>query len=168
MKDLKTLERIQLIHPIIRDELFELYDDICSELTGRAICRFTYTLRTFAEQNALFAIGRTKPGKRVTNARGGMSFHNFGLAVDVCLLVDHNNDGKFESASWDRIMDFDGDKRPDFMEIVNVFKQYGWEWGGDWRFVDPPHFQKTLGKSVRELLKLHSAGKVDQNGFVRL
>lgn len=167
MKDPKTLERMELVHPIIRDELFDIYDEICLELTGRAICRFTHTFRSFAEQNALFAIGRTKPGKIVTKARGGFSYHNFGLAVDVCLLVDHNNDGKFETASWDRIMDHDGDKRPDFMEVVNVFKQFGWEWGGDWGFKDPPHFQKTFGKSVRELLRLHQSGRVDDRGFVR-
>nr|MBA3805723.1 M15 family metallopeptidase [Acidobacteriota bacterium] len=45
-------------------------------------------LRTFAEQDALFAQGRTKPGKVVTNARGGQSNHNYGLAVDV---VPFNN-----------------------------------------------------------------------------
>jgi hypothetical protein len=40
-------------------------------------------LRTFAEQDALFAQGRTAPGNKVTNARGGFSNHNFGIAFDV-------------------------------------------------------------------------------------
>jgi peptidoglycan L-alanyl-D-glutamate endopeptidase CwlK len=52
------------------------------------------------------------------------------------------------------------------MEIVGIFKRYGWEWGGDWRFKDDPHFQKTFGKSINELLALHNSGKIDKNGFV--
>lgn len=166
MTDKKTIERIQLIHPKLRDEVSSIYAEICEALTGAAMCRFAFTLRTFAEQNALFAQGRTKPGKIVTNARGGQSYHNYGLAVDIVLLVDKNGDGVFESAVWDTKTDFDKDRKSDWMECVNIFKQYGWEWGGDWRFTDPPHFQKTLGKSVRELLALHNAGKVDKNGFV--
>ena len=59
------------------------------------------------------------------------------------------------------------EKTNDF-EIVNYFKSKGWEWGGDWKFSDSPHFQKTLGYSVRQLLALHQAGKVDEKGFVRI
>jgi peptidoglycan L-alanyl-D-glutamate endopeptidase CwlK len=40
-------------------------------------------LRSYAQQAALFAQGRTKPGKIVTNARPGSSWHNYGLAIDV-------------------------------------------------------------------------------------
>ena len=166
MKDQKTLERIQLLHPKLRDEAGELYDEIVASLTGSAICRFAYTLRTFAEQDALFAQGRTKPGKRVTNARGGQSYHNYGLAIDIVLLLDRDKNGTFETASWDLKSDFDGDKRADWMEVVQIFKRYGFEWGGDWKFVDAPHFQKTFGKSIYELRALHTAGKVDKNGFV--
>jgi peptidoglycan L-alanyl-D-glutamate endopeptidase CwlK len=150
----------------LRDEALELYDEIVASLTGSAICRFAYTLRTFAEQDALFAQGRTKPGKRVTNARGGQSYHNYGLAIDIVLLVDKDKNGTFETAAWDLKTDFDGDKKADWMEVVQVFKRYGFEWGGDWKFVDAPHFQKTFGKSIYELRALHTAGKVDKNGFV--
>ena len=166
MKDQKTLERIQLLHPKLRDEALELYDEIVASLTGSAICRFAYTLRTFAEQDALFAQGRSKPGKRVTNAKGGQSYHNYGLAIDIVLLVDKDKNGTFETAAWDLKTDFDGDKKADWMEVVQIFKRYGYEWGGDWKFVDAPHFQKTFGKSIYELRALHTAGKVDKNGFV--
>ena len=166
MKDKITLERIQLLHPKLREESIELYDDIIEALTGRATCRFTHTLRTFAEQNALFAQGRTAPGKIVTRARGGQSYHNYGLAIDIVLLVDRDGNGTFESAAWDTKSDFDGDGRADWMEVVDVFKRYGWVWGGDWKFVDPPHFEKTFDKSIKELQALHKANKVDKNGFV--
>jgi peptidoglycan L-alanyl-D-glutamate endopeptidase CwlK len=168
MQDQITLERIKLLHPVLRNEVMDIYEEICNVLTGNVMCRFTHTLRTFAEQDALFAKGRTKPGPKVTNARSGSSWHNYGMAIDIVLLVDKNNDGVFESVSWDVKADFDKDGKADWIEIVRIFKEHGWEWGGDWRFYDAPHFQKTLGYSVRQLLDLHKRGKVDKNGFVIL
>ena len=47
--------------------------------------------RTIAEQNALYAKGRTAPGAKVTNAKGGQSPHNFGLAVDLCPVGRNGN-----------------------------------------------------------------------------
>lgn len=166
MKDQVTLDRIKLLHPKLRDEAVLLYEEICKVLTGKAICRFTHTLRTFAEQDALYAQGRTKKGSKVTNAKGGQSYHNYGLAIDIALLVDKDGDGSFETASWDTKTDFDGDKKADWQEIVAIFKRYGYEWGGDWRFVDAPHFQKSYGHSIVTLQQLHKTDKVDKNGFV--
>jgi peptidoglycan L-alanyl-D-glutamate endopeptidase CwlK len=161
MKDHVTIDRIKLLHPKLRDEVTEIYDEICEALMGKSMCRFSYTLRTFAEQDALYAQGRTKPGAIVTNAKGGLSYHNYGLAIDIVLLIN----GK---ASWDTVKDFDGDGKADWQEVVTIFKQYGWEAGIDWKFRDAPHFQKTLGYSVRQLLALHQAGKVDEHGFVKI
>lgn len=162
MKDQKTLERINLLHPKVREEVAAIYDEICAALTGRAMCRFTHTLRTFAEQDAIYAQGRTKPGAIVSNAKAGLSAHNYGLAIDIVLIVD----GK--DAKWDAKTDFDGDGKSDWMEIVTIFKQHGWEWGGDWKFVDMPHFQRLFGYSVRQLLALHESKKVDEKGFVKI
>ena len=39
--------------------------------------------RTYAEQNKLYAQGRTKSVPKVTNAREGYSNHNFRVAFDV-------------------------------------------------------------------------------------
>jgi len=166
MKDQITLDRINLLHPKIKDEVLNIYDEIVAALNGSAICRFSHTLRTFAEQDALYAQGRTKAGNKVTNAKGGQSYHNYGLAIDIVLLIDKDKNGSFETASWATNEDFDGDKSADWMEIVAIFKRYGFEWGGDWRFKDAPHFQKTFGKSINELLYLHTNNKVDKNGFV--
>ena len=166
MKDQITLDRIQLLHPKLREDALDIYDEIIAALNGSAICRFAYTLRTFAEQDALYAQGRIKPGAKVTNAKGGHSYHNYGLAIDIVLLIDKDKNGSFESASWDIKTDFDGDGKADWMEIVAIFKRYGFEWGGDWKFNDAPHFQKTFGKSIAELQTLHKTGKVDKNGFV--
>lgn len=161
MKDQKTIERIQLLHPKLRDEVVELYDDICKTLTGLMLCRFSHTLRTFAEQDELYSYGRTKGKAIVTNAKGGFSYHNYGLAIDIVLINKING-----VASWDTRTDFDKDNISDWVEIVNIFKQYGFEWGGDWKFKDNPHFQKTFGYSIKTLFELHNKQKVDKNGFV--
>lgn len=155
-----SLQRIQKLHPKLRAEATKILGDIDKVLTGRAMCRITFTLRTFAEQDALYQQGRTKPGNVVTNAKAGQSIHNYGLALDFAFVID----GK--EASWDEKKDWDGDKQSDWMEVVAVFKRYGWEWGGDWRsFKDMPHFQKTFGQTWQSLKALKDAGKVDSEGY---
>lgn len=168
MTDKITLDRIKLLHPKLRDEALEMYEEMCAALTGRAMLRFAYTIRTFAEQSALYAKGRTTAGRKVTNADAGLSFHNYGLAFDIVLLVDKDGNGTYDSASWETNIDFDGDGISDWMEVVNIAKQYGWEWGGDWKFLDKPHFQKTFGYSVRQLLKLYTDKKVDEHNYVKI
>lgn len=163
-----TLDRIKLLHPILRDEAGKIYQEICDALTGRAVLRFTHTFRSFAEQDMLFEQGRSRPGKRVTNARGGHSWHNWGMAIDIVLMIDKNGDGVYESAVWDTKTDFDGDGKSDWIEVVQIFKEFGWEWGGDWKFVDAPHFQKTMGHTIRGMLSTYRSGKLDKNGFVIL
>ena len=147
MIDKVTEERIKLLHPALRDEVKVLIDKINTcVLTGSAKVRIAQGLRTFAEQDALYAQGRTKPGAKVTNAKGGQSIHNYGLAVDIVLIID----GKI--TSWDTKKDFDKDKQADWMEVVSEFKKAGWEWGGDWRtFKDMPHFEKTKGLTLKQI-----------------
>jgi peptidoglycan L-alanyl-D-glutamate endopeptidase CwlK len=144
--DTITLARIELLHPKLRTEAKEIYIAIYNALKGRAAVRFTHTLRTIAEQDALYAQGRTKPGKKVTNAKGGQSYHGYGMAIDICLIID----GK--EASWDITKDFDKDGISDWMEAVAIFKSRGWEWGGDFKSIkDAPHFQKTFGFTTTKL-----------------
>ena len=166
MKDQITLDRINLLHPKLKEDALKIYDEIVAALNGSAICRFTHTLRTFAEQDALYAQGRTKSGAKVTNARGGQSYHNFGMAIDIVLLVDKDKNGTYETASWDIKTDFDGDGKADWMEIVAIFKRYGFEAGIDWKFVDAPHFQKSFGYSIKQLQDLFHSNKVDKNNYV--
>ena len=108
---------------------------ILSSASGNPI-RITQGLRTYAEQDALYAQGRTTGGEIVTNARGGQSYHNFGLAIDVAPVQGGRvNPNAYPS---DR--------------SVTIGKALGWEWGGGWRrFKDRPHFQMTGGGSLDEL-----------------
>jgi len=132
-----TLERIKLLHPALREEAGKIYADICAAMPAGVVCRFTHTLRTKAEQDALYQLGRSKPGKVVTNAKGGQSFHNYGLAIDFVLLVNG-------SVSWAV------DKN--WLAVISIFESYGWESGHHWKFKDSPHVQKTFGKTTAQLL----------------
>lgn len=145
--DLITIERIKQAHPKIREILLQQYLEANNLLGKGARLRFAYVYRSNAEQDALY---KKKP--KVTNAKGGQSIHNYGLAFDIVLLYDNDGDGKFEEASWSLTRDFDRDGIADWKEIVNYFKSKGWEHGGDWiTFKDQPHFQlkKPDGKSYK-------------------
>lgn len=166
--DQVTLDRIKLMHPSVRNEVFDMYTYANNKLLGKGVrLRFAYTLRTNKEQDDLYAQGRTKlydgKGNRlgiVTKAKGGQSIHNYGLALDIVLLVDKDKDGTFETASWDITRDFDGDGVADWTEIANYFKSKGWEWGGDWNsFKDYPHFQKDFGYTWSALQSKFTSGQ---------
>lgn len=157
--DSYTKQRIGKLHPSVREEVTKIIEECDSALTGRAKVRVTQGLRTFEEQDALYAQGRTKPGKKVTNAKGGQSIHNYGFAVDICLIID----GKI--ASWDTAKDWDNDTVADWYECVKIFAKHGWEWSGNWKtFKDMPHFDKRNLNSWRKLSKL----KKDKNGYIIL
>jgi len=127
----------------------------CNSILTKNKLRLVYTLRTFQEQDLIYQQGRTRPGAIVTRAKPGYSYHNYGLAVDFCLLSE---DGKM--ALWDTKTDFDKDDIADWKEVVNVFKKHGWEAGIDWvgKKNDPPHFQYTFGHSVETLLQKFKKG----------
>ncbi len=164
--DKVTQQRIATLHPFVKNEVAQIINEIDKQLTGRAKVRITQALRTVDEQNNLYAQGRTKKGLKVTNAKGGQSIHNYGLAVDICLIIN----GK--TASWDMKTDWDDDGLADWMECVSIFKKYGWIWGGDWKnFEDGSHFEKEFlqtsrGKQKvnnwRELIKM----KKDKLGYI--
>ncbi len=157
--DTPTQNQIAKLHPSVRDEITKIIQDCDATLTGKAKVRITQGLRTFAEQDALYAIGRTKPGKKVTNAQAGKSIHNFGFAVDICMIIDK------KVASWDTTKDWDNDQVADWFECVKIFAKQGWEWGGNWKtFKDLPHFDKRGFNDWRKLSKL----KKDTNNYVIL
>ncbi|GKT07000.1 M15 family metallopeptidase [Desulforhabdus sp. TSK] len=83
-------------------------------------------LRTYEEQDALYAQGRSAPGKTVTNAKGGYSNHNFGIAFDI---------GVFEGNKY-------MEESPKYKAVGVLGMDLGLEWGGNWKtIVDEPHFQ---------------------------
>lgn len=96
----------------------------------------TSTYRDFESQNELYSQGRTKPGKKVTNAKAGQSFHNFRVAFDFVPIIN----GK---AQWGDISLF---KR-----CGAIAKLIGLEWAGDWvSFKEYAHCQYTNGLTLKD------------------
>ena len=114
-------------------------------------------LRTFEDQDELYAQGRTKPGKIVTNARSGDSLHQYGLAADYVL------DGQVEKPgiqwSWNTRADLNAD-RNDWLQMGEIAESWGLEWGGRWkRFPDLPHVQNTYGLTLAEIKEIYRNGR---------
>lgn len=157
MRDTISIPRIETLHPKIRSTVKYLIEAAETKLGPKAAIRIVQGLRTFAEQDALYAQGRTKPGNRVTNSKGGQSYHNYGLAVDFAILYDKDNNGSFEAMSWDTKLDANHDGEADWMEVVDVFEADNFTWGGRFHsIVDQPHFEQTFGFNWRYMLSLYN------------
>jgi peptidoglycan L-alanyl-D-glutamate endopeptidase CwlK len=106
----------------------------------------THGFRSNEEQNALFNQGRSIAGNIVTNAQGGESYHNYGLAIDFALRTPEGD------VVWDMERDDNGNGQADWMEVVELAKELGFTWGGDWaNFPDYPHLQMDFGLSINDL-----------------
>ena len=138
--DQLTIDRIATAHPKIREELKNYYVECNNKLPKGVRLRFAYVYRSIEEQNVLY---NQRP--KVTNAKGGQSIHNYGLAFDIAILLDKDNNGTFESIDWNI-------SSPYFKLVVEYFKSKGYEHGGDWKsFKDYPHFQKAFGHTWQTL-----------------
>lgn len=104
--------------------------------------------RTYAEQDALFRQGRFgNPGPKVTNARGGQSNHNFGIAWDIGIF--RNGAYLGESPLYKKAA-----------EIGLALGLDGLEWGGNWvGFPDQPHYQSATNLSVNEVREKFENGE---------
>lgn len=116
--DPRSEANIATLHPKVQP--------FARRLVRSAICtiRVTSGTRTYDQQNELYEQGRTKPGKIVTNARGGQSSHNFGTAFDITVFSG-------SEPVWDGSQ---------YREMGQIGKNLGLSWGGDWGVEDQPHF----------------------------
>jgi hypothetical protein len=112
-------------------------------LPSSMVVKFISGHRTWAEQDELYAQGRTKPGDIVTNARGGQSNHNYGVAWDIGLFTGPTYHGEHRL----------------YRVLGAVGKGIGLNWGGDWRKPDRPHYEVPVGLSVAQMRQLVLAGK---------
>ncbi len=105
----------------------------------------TQTLRDKEYQDFLYSKGRTTKGEIVTNARGGTSFHNYGLAFDICKNekgAEYSDDSFFEKAG-------------------DIWTEMGGVWGGNFKSIkDKPHFEFSAELTIKDL---QSGKKLDKN-----
>jgi peptidoglycan L-alanyl-D-glutamate endopeptidase CwlK len=132
------------------DDLHPKVAAMCRELIARCDDAgidiiITSTYRDHDSQRELYAQGRAKPGRKVTNARAGYSWHNWRLAFDVVPL-------RAGKPVWGTT----GDDLTLWQTIGKIGKEIGLEWAGDWvSFREYPHFQFTDGLTLDDL----NAGK---------
>jgi peptidoglycan L-alanyl-D-glutamate endopeptidase CwlK len=144
--DKTTTTRLRSLYPDVSTRAIRLFNDVFIQ-HGRSL-RITEGFRTFARQRKLHAIGRTTPGKVVTNAEAGESFHNYGIALDVCFR------GK------DPYLEKDPHGVELWKELGRFAKGHGFVWGGDFSYlVDRPHLQLTFGLTLPEIQALYKFGE---------
>lgn len=114
---------------------------MCSEFINRCKSQgidviITSTYRDKESQDALYAQGRTTAGQKVTNAKGGQSYHNYKVAFDFCPIVN----GK---AQWaDTAL---------FTKCGEIGESVGLSWAGRWvSFKELAHLQYTNGLSLTD------------------
>lgn len=142
--------QIEDMHPALQTATRAFLEE-CKVLGYDVLVTCTY--RSHQEQADLFAQGRTKPGRIVTNARPGQSKHNnmingkpASLAFDI---VPMRNGKLVWGTSGNGIDNDPSDDDKDDLElwqrIAAVAKKHGFEWAGEWpRFREFPHFQRTV------------------------
>lgn len=141
--NLTSEKRLRQLHPALAASVRDIIDTLAAQ---GIVVEVVQGLRTFAEQDALFAQGRTKPGPVVTQARGGDSNHNYGLAADLCPFVNGKPDWNAPISVW--------------ATIGMAANARGLEWGGDWKkFLDKPHVQ--LPVTLKECQKCYEQGGLD-------
>lgn len=140
-----SLERIHTLHPSVRSKFLAFYTDLCNMYKVQG-WRVIQAFRTFEEQNALYEQGRTKPGAIVTYCKGGASYHNFGLAIDVLpMSVDFKAIATVSDRLW--------------VDVGALGKKHGLNWGGKFQKPDRPHFEiHPHGNKIPVLLKWYKQG----------
>lgn len=117
---------------------------------------FGECLRTSAEQDELYAQGRTKPGNIVTNAKGSTysSQHQWGIAVDFYLNQDVDGDGAKTDDAFNNSSGL-------FERVGSIAETVGLGWGGNWSsFKDRPHlYLPDWGSTTESLKQLYGTPK---------
>ena len=125
---------INQLHPYVK----ELAEKLLYEAKKQGLnVKIIDTYRSKERQDYLYAQGRTRPGKIVTNASGKdmTSYHNWRLAFDCIQNV--------KGAEYDSTF---------LNKLGKIGQKIGLEWGGGWSgFKDAPHFQYTFGLSIKDL-----------------
>ena len=147
------------LSPFFRDKVEALAAKL-AEIKDFPHVAWTHGIRSFADQDALWEIGRSiqnprnatpeKPmGEIVTNAKGGESWHNYGLAVDGALKIGRQ-------ALWDFNL-------PYWRAYGVTAISSGFEWGGMWpgKKADHPHIQLRGGLTIVQAKDIFDVSGID-------
>lgn len=141
--DTRSQTALNTLHPKFRPTAIAAWTEAQAAMPANIKIIVIQGLRSMAESDALYAQGRTAPGEIVTNAPGGSSYHNYGLAFDFAMVTN----GKDDNAVG-----------PHWMQVVAIMKKHGMTWGGDFASIkDNPHFENKYGHNWRDLLVKYKA-----------
>ena len=141
--DERTEKNINTLTLLAQQEARLFMTRVLKEVPGVKIISGT---RSYKEQNRIFRQGRYhNPGAIITNARGGRSSHNFGIAWDVGIFS--TTKGYITGG-------------PLYDKVAKAGLTNSLEWGGNWtKFVDKPHYQLKLADSIQLVRKQFEAGQ---------
>ncbi len=151
--DPRTEKNLATLTPKAQEAARALLEAQNKALAGSSlVARITFGYRTDAEQDALYAQGRTQPGKIVTNAKGGESWHCYRVAWDLTIFRtsagktwkkgDPTYETKWYDLAADVALSFPGISR-----------------GIDFPTPDRPHYQLALGYSVAQAQAMRAKGQ---------
>lgn len=149
----RVLPRLDSVYPPFRAVAFEV---LARCRASGADYWATRAYSTYAEQTELWMQGRdaAHPGPVVTQALGGQSAHNFGLAFDVC---------RDTAPSVPKLQP--GWRLEDYAPLGDACRALGLVWGGTWPHPDAPHFQwpgYVSGQQLRPLRLAYAAGGLSE------
>lgn len=147
------------LHPQCRARAEKLLAQLAAEGLHLIV---TSTWRSFEQQAALFAQGRTAPGPRVTNARPGSSYHNVRRALDVAFLRPDTG-----VLDWRWLSVSDGAAQI-WRHIGAVGSSVGLQWGGLWNRPDRPHLEDSWCAACAQDAGPRGATHFDERGRCRV
>jgi len=159
------MKDLAMIHHSIQPK-FVMLQEAAKTRLGLVI-KQTMTVRTAAEQLALYAKGRmsvtevnvlmnaacmghvTEADNRIVTKAKTVddTFHGYGLAFDIAVF---SPDGK--KIVWTADSDWNSDDQDDWTQVGQLADEFGLEWGGNWTGMpDPPHYQDRKGLTIQKL-----------------
>jgi peptidoglycan L-alanyl-D-glutamate endopeptidase CwlK len=136
-----SMQRINTLNPKLIPSATRVFEKCQKEKIPIYV---VWGLRTIDQQDLMFRFGRTIPGKILTTRRGGYSAHNYGCALDFCLLFNK------ELLSWEDVYPRDY-WRNKWLKVVRYFEEEGWESGWRWPSFEPGHVENLLGNTLTSL-----------------
>jgi peptidoglycan L-alanyl-D-glutamate endopeptidase CwlK len=174
MKDSISIPRVELLHPKLRNEVKQLIEKAESIIDNNLAIRVVQGLRTIEEQNKIFnqptdGIDNDGDGKIderdefVSRAKGGASYHNYGLAIDITFLYYNELTKKYEYREKDSWI-----VGKNHLKLQTIFKEYGWKWGGDFKSIkDTPHFERTFGHNIEYCRSKYNSDDIFFNNNIK-
>lgn len=144
---------LEALHPVVAAKAKQFLIEANEYLKQYNItCKIISTLRTWDEQNAIYAKGRNAKGVKIgttfTNAKAGDSIHNWGCAFDI---------GLFENGAYNTVK-----TQKYYIDplLVKCGKNQGLQWGGDWASIkDNQHYSFLGNNTDASFLKRAKAGE---------